>query len=93
MNNNIYPDYIPSLSSSSPNNEYNYNDGVYAESIIRKNIGKKAKIYVSFGDSIEWRDKIFEGTIKASGRDFTLLEKDNEEYLIWNIYIDYILFY
>mgnify|MGYP003310460924 CR=1 FL=1 len=50
MNTN-YQEYIPDEQS-------------YIENILRNNIGKKVKAYVSFSDSNEWKDKIFEGIIE-----------------------------
>jgi len=39
----------------------------YIENILRLNKGKMVKAYVSFPDSTEWRDKIFEGRIEEAG--------------------------
>ena len=52
-----------------------------------------AKIFMSFPDSIEWRDKIFEGKIISVGNDYVLI-KDNKgiDSLLTNIYINYIEF-
>ena len=41
----------------------------YIENILRNNKGKKVRIYTSFPDSNEWKDKVFEGTIEQAGRD------------------------
>ncbi len=65
----------------------------YAEHILNQNKGKNIKIYMSFSDSLEWRDRIFEGTLEAWGKDFILLKQnDNLWYMVWNIYIDFIEF-
>ncbi len=87
------PSYIPSESSSIPG-VGNPESNEYAEDLLNKNIGKHLKVFMSFNDSIEWRDKIFEGTLEAWGRDFFLLndKKNNKWYMVWNIYIDYIEF-
>lgn len=98
MNNNIYttPNYIPTQSSSIPiiNQNYNYNESEYASNLLKKNVGKKVKIYVSFGDSLEWRDTIFEGIIEETGKDYILIynQNTNRRYLLWNVYLDYIVF-
>ena len=88
------PSYIPSQSSSPPGVGYVNENVSYAEDILNKNKGKKLKVYMSFSDSIEWRDKVFEGILEAWGRDFLLLSdrKNNRWYMVWNIYIDYIEF-
>ena len=97
MNNQMEPNYIPSQSSSPPGvggNSYLDENVSYAENILSQNIGKKIKVYMSFSDSIEWRDKIFEGILEAWGRDFLLISdrNNNKWYMVWNIYINYIEF-
>ena len=98
MNNNIYtqPNYIPTQGTAPPmiNSNYTYNESEYASNLLHKNIGKKVKIYVSFGDSIEWRDSIFEGIIEETGKDYILIynKETNQRYLLWNVYLDYIVF-
>lgn len=97
------PSYIPSQSSSPPTGgiaEYsayfdNQNQNTtYSEDILNKNIGKYVKVYMSFADSIEWRDRVFEGILEAWGKDFMLInDKQNKKwYMVWNIYIDYLEF-
>ena len=56
--------------------------------------GKKVKIYTSFPDSNEWKDKVFEGTVEQAGRDHIVLRdtKDGRWYLILMIYLDYVEF-
>lgn len=97
MNNQNEPSYIPSQSSSPPGvggNSYLDGNVSYAENILNQNLGKKIKVYTSFSDSIEWRDRIFEGILEAWGRDFFLIsdQKNNKWYMVWAIYIDYIEF-
>ena len=66
----------------------------YIENILRNNAGKKVKVHASFADSIEWRDRIFEGIIEHAGRDNLVLRSinDNTYYLILMIYIDFFEF-
>lgn len=73
------------------NNDLKYQ---YLTDIMNDNIGKVATIYVSFPDSIEWRDKYFTGTIKSIGRDYILIQllNSNKNILILSIYINYIEF-
>ena len=67
---------------------------IFAENILSKNKGKYMKIYMSFTDSMEWCDRIFEGYLEAWGRDFILLydKKNNKRFMVWNLYIDFIEF-
>ena len=66
----------------------------YAENILELNIGKEASFYMSYSDSLEWRDKVFTGTIVGAGRDYVVL-KDNStgyNYLLWAVYLNYVEF-
>jgi len=66
----------------------------YIENILRLNKGKMVKAYVSFPDSTEWRDKIFEGRIEEAGRDHLIISNPNtgEWDLILMIYLNYVTF-
>ncbi len=86
--------------SSSPTfniNDYNKDypmEQSYIENILRNNAGKKVKVYTSFSDSIEHRDRVFTGIIEHAGRDNLVLnDKENGKfYLILMIYVDYVEF-
>lgn len=81
---------MPSMPIEPSNSESKYQ---YAEAVINSNIGRKASIHMSFPDSIEWRDKIFNGIIEASGKDYILIkDEQNKQFLLWNIYINFIEF-
>ena len=97
MNNYDYQPYIKNNENylnSIPFMNTNSNNDIFAENILKKNKGKKIKVYMSFSDSIEWRDRIFEGLLLAFGKDFILLkdQNNNKNYMIWNLYIDFIEF-
>ena len=66
----------------------------YIENILRHNKGKKVRAYVSFPDSSEWKDRIFEGTIEQAGRDHLIIKdiQNGNWYLILMIYLDYVEF-
>lgn len=66
----------------------------YIENILRLNKGKMVKAYVSFPDSTEWRNKIFEGRIEEAGRDHLIISNPNtgEWDLILMIYLNYVTF-
>ena len=86
MNNNyINSPYVPAQT---------LNEQSYIENILRLNKGKKVEIYMSFPDSIEWKDKIFKGIIEESGKDHIILSDPNTGnwYLLVLIYVDYIKF-
>ena len=101
------PAVIPSQSTQPPiSNIPNYGMGgfnapsptpqqdPYAENLLEKNVGKMASFYLSYSDSLEWRDKIFTGKIEAAGRDYVLLSDPNtgKWNLLWTVYLNYVVF-
>jgi spore germination protein Q len=66
----------------------------FIENILRMNRGKLATFYMSFSDSLEWRDKSFTGIIEQSGRDHIIISdpKTGKWYLLLLIYLDYVVF-
>ena len=50
-------------------NEFLNDQQSYIENILRHNKGKKVKIYVSYPDSENCRDKVFDGILEQAGRD------------------------
>ena len=96
MNNNYYREstysgnFIPQQPVTQTVNNNTIKD---TENFLNMNLGKKARIYISFPDSIEWRDKIFEGTIESVGIDYVLIHDINSApVLLQKIYINYIEF-
>ncbi len=74
--------------------EYIPNEQSYIENILRVNRGKKVSVYQSFGDSSEWKDRIFSGIIEQSGRDHIILSDPatGNWYLLLMIYVNFIIF-
>ncbi len=65
----------------------------YIENILRLNKGKRAKAYISFPDSVNWKDKIFDGRIEQAGRDHLVMSLDDGRWvLVPMIYLDYVEF-
>ncbi len=66
----------------------------YAENLLKLNQGKLATFYMSYSDSVEWRDKTFTGIIEDAGRDYALLSdpKTGKWWLLWLVYINYVEF-
>ncbi len=72
----------------------NNDEQSYIENILRLNRGKNVEIYMSFADSIEWKDRIFRGIIEQSGKDHVIISDPNTGnwYLLLLIYINFIKF-
>lgn len=99
-----YNDYINTPNNTMPpnnwnniNNNTNNNQNIsnsYAQGILQKNIGMTGYFFVSFPDSVDWRDKIFYGVLTDAGDDYILVynEDNNEYYLIWSVYLNYATF-
>lgn len=66
----------------------------YIENILRLNRGKQVEVYMSFADSLDWKDCVFKGIIEQSGKDHIILSDPNTGnwYLLLLIYVDYIKF-
>ena len=95
MNNNYNYDLYSNNMMNFQNQSNFEKNPVFAEDILAKNKGKYVKIYMSFTDSKEWCDRIFEGNLESWGRDFILLKdkNSNKRYMVWNLYIDFIEFF
>ncbi len=80
--------------TTAPVEEYIPNEQSYIENILRVNRGKKVSVYQSFGDSQEWKDRIFTGIIEQSGRDHIILSDPTTGnwYLLLMIYVNFIQF-
>ena len=85
------PTYIPSQSTQPPFTNFptqntNQNSTLhiqndqfqYAYNILNNNPNQIASFYMSYPDSVEWRDRIFTGRIIHSTREYTLLKKINK---------------
>lgn len=81
----------------------NFNGGInniktdefqYAYNILNNNPNQIASFYMSYPDSIEWRDRVFTGKIVHSTREYTLLknEQNSEWYVLPSIYLNYVIF-
>ena len=83
---------LPTSGSIYDMNKMNKNS--YAQGVLQNNIGKTGYFFVSFPDSVEWRDKIFYGVLADAGDDYILIynEDNNEYYLVWSIYLNYATF-
>ena len=66
----------------------------YIENILRLNKGKKAKVYVAYPDSLDWKDSIYNGIIEQAGRDHLIVSnpETGKWYLIPMIYLNFVEF-
>ena len=76
------------------NGTYYPNPTFPIENILRLNKGKKAKVFCSFPDSNEWRDRIYDGIIEQSGKDHLVMSSPErgDWYLIPMIYVNWVEF-
>lgn len=67
----------------------------YIENILRVNVGKLVRIYMTYDGSKQWTDKTYEGILEAAGRDHILIRDTQSErrYLLLMIYLDYVEFF
>lgn len=66
----------------------------YIENVLQATVRLKLRVYMTFPDSVEWRDRIFEGILEGSGRDHLVLSdpKTGNWLIIPLIYVDYYEF-
>lgn len=88
-----YQNFIPQGTNQSNINKIS-GDVDYAENILELNVGKFARFFMSYSDSLEWRDKVFSGIIEAAGRDYAVVrdQNNNTRHLLWTVYLNYVEF-
>lgn len=101
MNGSYYSNPMFTESTRMPENNFPNTNGQmlpmeqsYIENILRANIGKKATAFISFPDSVNWKDKMFTGLIEHAGRDHLIISDPatGKWFLIPMIYLDYVEF-
>ena len=102
MNSNYYNQLYPgSIGGVTPNQQTAptvmntmTEEQSYIENIIRLNKGKIGRFYMSFSDSLEWRDRVFTGVVEQAGRDHIIISDPStgKWYLLLLIYLDYVEF-
>lgn len=92
--NNSYQNNAMGNMASNPMNMNVQEEQSYVENILRLNKGKLATFYLSFPDSVDWRDKIVTGVVEAAGRDHIIISdpKTGKWYLLLMIYLNYVDF-
>ena len=89
-NMNGYDNSMEEVSSNQASND----EQSYIENILRMNKGKKCKVFASFPDSNEWRDRIYDGIIEQAGKDHLIMssQETGDWYLIPLIYFNWVEF-
>ena len=90
MNNSLYNNgYIPNhgIMDNFPDNYNNH----YVEGYLKNNLGKRIEAHVAFSDSIEWRDSVFNGILEDVGKDYLVIRNNQNSYVIWSVYLNYII--
>ena len=89
-NMNGYDNSMEEVSSNQVNND----EQSYIENILRMNKGKKCKVFASFPDSTEWRDRIYDGIIEQAGKDHLVISspETGDWYLIPLINFNWVEF-
>lgn len=77
-----------------PNQNFQTDPYQYAYNILNNNPNQIADFYMSYPDSVEWRDRVFTGRIVHATREYTLLrnEQTGEWYVLPSIYLNYVIF-
>ena len=66
----------------------------YIENILRLNRGKTGTFYYTYSDSLENRDKVYQGVIEAAGRDHIIISdlRDGKRYILLTVYLNWVEF-
>ncbi|CAM3639464.1 spore coat protein GerQ [Marinicrinis lubricantis] len=66
----------------------------YVENILRANLGKKAKFYMTYENNSQWNAKIFVGVIEAAGRDHIIISDPatGKRFLLLTLNLDFVEF-
>ena len=85
----IYPNQNPLQSGQISDFEESY-----IENILRLNKGKVGTFYMTYNDSLEYRDKVYRGIIQAAGKDHLVISdtRDGKRYILLLVYLDYVEF-
>ncbi len=88
-----YPTY-PTPTNPGLNTNRDDIEESYIENILRLNRGKFGTFYFTYSDSLEWRDRVYQGVIEAAGRDHIIISnpKDGKRYILLNVYLDWVEF-
>ncbi|MBE6124031.1 MAG: spore coat protein GerQ [Erysipelotrichaceae bacterium] len=91
---NYYPPMNQQPQYTQPQPKRVTEEDSYIENIIRLNRGKMATFYMSYGDSNEWKDRVYKGIIEAAGVDHIIISdpKDGRRYILLNVYLDWVEF-
>ena len=90
----IPPNVDPNLPFNPNMNTFNPDEESYIENILRLNKGKVATFYMTYNDSLEYRDKVYRGIIQAAGKDHIVISdtRDGKRYILLLVYLDYVEF-
>lgn len=102
-NQGLNPNYYPNQGTQPPYTNFPNQNQItnpqndpfqYAYNILNNNPNQIADFYMSYPDSVEWRDRVFSGRIIHSTREYTLLnnEQTGEWYVLPSIYLNYVIF-
>lgn len=66
----------------------------YIENILRLNLGKRVKVFMTFENNPEWQARVFTGILDEAGRDHIVIrdEEAGRWYLLLMVYLDYVVF-
>lgn len=94
MDPNLNPNMNPNVNFNPNTNIFDPDEESYIENILRLNKGKVATFYMTYNDSLEYRDKVYRGIIQAAGKDHIVISdtRDGKRYILLLVYLDYVEF-
>lgn len=92
-NNNNMPNQEFGSNFGNMKSDFTYGES-YLDGFLKRNKGKKVKVYTTIPGSNEWQDKIFEGIIEETGKDYIILSDPatGQWHIIPMMFFDFITF-
>lgn len=66
----------------------------FVNAVLKTAVGKEAKYYFTYPDSIKWRDMVYEGRLELVGEDFIVIRDKTTKHLhvLLMLYLEYVVF-
>ena len=66
----------------------------FVNAVLKTAVGKVAKYYFSYPDSVKWRDMVYEGKLELVGEDFIVIrdKNTNQLHVLLMLYLIYVVF-
>ena len=66
----------------------------FVNAVLKTAVGKEAKYYFTYPDSIKWRDMVYDGKLLVVGEDYMVVRETSTNHLhvLLLLYLEYVVF-